>query len=350
MTGPSKSEILDQREAQEKEAFGKGLFAMLRALEQASQDQPRIGQNARLREAVVRLGQDPYLAFPDTDLARVDMSANPPMLRAQFMGFFGPFGALPLVWTEEVRRWFDEGDPGFVAFTDIFATRFQELFFRAWSDARAITQFDHEAGDRYSTYLLALVGTGSPAFADRDTVPDTARRRLVPLAAGRVKSPVRLRQILQVHFGDAIHVKIEEMVPAWLNFEKNSLSKLGMQGATLGRDVHLGSRVRSISEKITVHVHVPTLEAYDRFLPGGPDHAHLRDLVFWYLGQAFDIDVALWLPEPEVRPAVLGESARLGWMACIAPDPGNADHLARVTRYDLRPAGREDPGLQQKAA
>lgn len=350
MSVPSKSEVLAQREAQEKEAFGKGLFAMLRALEQKAQTSPRIGQNARLREAVVRLGQDPFLAFPDTDLARVDMGANPPQIRAQFLGFFGPHGALPMVWTEEVRRWFDNGDPSFVAFTDIFAARFQELFFRAWSDARAITQYDHAAGDRFSTYLLALAGTGSPAYAERDSVPDTARRRLVPLALGRVKSPVRLRQMLQVHFGEAVRVEIEEMVPAWLDFERDALSRVGMQGATLGRDVHLGCRVRSISEKISVHVHVRDLEAYDRFLPGGPDHAHLRDLVFWYLGQAFDIDVALWLPEPEVRPAVLGESARLGWMACIAPDPGNEDHLAKVTRYDLRPAGCDDPEPRQEAA
>ena len=350
MTGLSKSETLEQREAQEKEAFGKGLFAILRQLEREGQNAPRIGKNARLRESLVRLGQDPYTAFPDTDLARVDMSANPPMLRAQFLGFFGPFGALPLVWTEEVRRWFDEGDPGFVAFTDIFAARFQELFFRAWSDARAITQFDHAKGDRFSTYLLAMVGTGSPAYAGRDTVPDTARRRLVPLAAGRVKSPVRLRQLLQVHFSESAEITIQEMVPAWLEFERNSLSRIGQQAATLGRDTHLGSRVRSISEKITVHVRVPTLAAYDRFLPGGPDYDHLRDLIFWYLGQSFDIDVALWLPEPEVRPAILGESARLGWMACLAPDEGNPDHLARVTRFDLKPARMENPDPMTRAA
>ncbi|MFK7836771.1 MAG: type VI secretion system baseplate subunit TssG [Sulfitobacter sp.] len=337
MNTQSKTELLDAREAQVREAFGKGLFNMLRQLEREGQHAPRIGKNQRLREALVQLGQDPYLAFPDTDLARVDVHANPPKIRAQFLGFFGPQGAFPLVWTEEVRRWFDAGDPSFVAFTDIFAARFQELFFRAWSDARAITQFDHEAEDRFSDYLLALVGTGTPSFQNRDSLPDAARKRLAPLAAGRVKSPVKLRQMLQELFGTSVRIDIEELVPSWLEFEENALTKVGMQSATMGRDLHLGSKVRSIGEKITIHVYVDNYETYERFLPGGVDQIELRDLVFWYLGQAFDIEVCLWLPKPEIRPAVLGQTIKVGWMACIAPDPDNPDHLLRVTRFQLTP-------------
>ncbi|WP_281993374.1 type VI secretion system baseplate subunit TssG [Sulfitobacter geojensis] len=337
MSKPSKTEILNQQDAQAKAAFGQGLFNVLRRLEREGQDAPRIGQNTRLKESLVRLGQDPFLAFPDADMARVDLDASPPMIRAQFMGFFGPQGALPLVWTEEVRRWFDAGDPSFVAFTDIFAARFQELFFRAWSDARAITQFDHEAQDRFSAYVLSLTGSGSPSYRNRDTVPDTAKQRLAPLAAGRIKSPVKLRQMLQVHFGDAVKVDIDEFEPAWLEFEPDALCQMGRQSATMGRDATLGERVLSIGEKITIQIYVENYDAYLRFLPGGADHAHLRDLTFWYLGRAFDIEVALWLPKPEIRPAVLGQTIMMGWMACIAPDPNNPDHLLRVTRFELAP-------------
>lgn len=350
MTELKKSDILAKRDLEIEAAFGKGLFNTLRKLERASQDGPRIGKNRRLREAPVRLGQDPFLAFPDTDLARVDLETVPPMIRAQFLGFFGPHGALPLAWTEEIRRWFDNGDPSFVAFTDIFAARFQELFFRAWSDARAITQHDHATQDRFSTYLLAMVGTGTETHRNRDSVPDTARQRLVPLAAGRVKSPVRLRQMLDAHFGEGVRVEIDEFIPGWLEFEPDALSRLGRQAATMGQDIHLGSKVQSIGEKITVHVHVDTYAAYERFLPGGIDHAQLRDLIFWYLGRAFDIEVALWLPNPEVRPAVLGQSTTMGWMACIAPDPGNPDHNIRVTRFELTPATEPPPQVRPAAA
>lgn len=325
------------RDGQMEAANGLGLFATLRAIERRAGDAPRIGKNQRLRDALVRLGQDPKLAFPDKDIARADLDRDTPMLRAQFLGFFGAFGALPLNWTEEVLRWFEDGDESFVAFTDIFAARFQELFFRAWSDAHAITQFDH-VDDRFQSYLLSLIGSGTPAYRDREALPDTARMRLAPLAQGRVKSPVRLQQMLQVHFGDRAIFSVEEMVTSWLEFEPDSLSRLGMQGSTLGRNIHLGSRVRSIGEKFRLHVHVPDFDTYRRFLPGGLDHATMRDVVFWYLGQTFDVEIALWLPEPEVRPAVLGDvSTQLGWMAALAPDPGNPEHQTHAATFALTP-------------
>ncbi|PTW46575.1 type VI secretion system baseplate subunit TssG [Rhodovulum kholense] len=332
MTGESFS---DRRAAEATAAEGVGLFAALRALERAAPDAPRIGRNARAAEAVVRLGQDPFLAFPVSDLSRAGRDGRGrPVLRAQFLGFYGAFGALPLAWTEEVRRWFDAGDESFTAFTDIFTERFQELFFRAWSDARPITQFDHP-DDRFQGYLLAFAGTATPAFRDRGRVPDTALARLVPLAAGRVKSPVRLRQMLGLHFEGRARVEIEEMVPGWLDFEPGTETRLGLGAASLGRDAHLGARARTISDRIRVHLHVPDMAAFDRFLPGGPDNRELAELCRWYLGETLEIEAALWLPQPKVVPAVLGRSARLGWMACLAPDPDNPDQMVHIARFDL---------------
>lgn len=340
---------LARRETQEDTAVGLGLFTLLRDLERKAGELPRIGRNVRLRDALVRLGQDPYLAFPDRDLARVDLDRVPPLVRAQFIGMFGAFGALPLNWTEDVRRWFEAGDESFVDFVDIFAARFQELFFRAWSDAQAITQFDHAGDDRFLTWLLALVGTGSPAWRDHGALPDTVRAWFTPLAMGRVKSPVRLMQILALQFDGRAQVEIQEMLPSWLEFEPDAVSRLGAAGSTLGRDIHLGSRVRSIGEKIRIDIHVSTLAAYRRFLPGGPDHTQLRDIVFWYLGQAWEIDIALWLPEPELRPARLDGQAQLGWMAWLAPRPGVDEDMVRATVYRLEPARKDDaprPGMR----
>ncbi|OCX66572.1 type VI secretion protein [Thioclava sp. SK-1] len=322
------------RETQQAQAQGVGLFALLRELERNSMDRPRIGRNTRLRDAVVRLGQDPFLAFPDTDLARVDRARRAPMVRAQFLGFFGAFGALPLSWTEEVKRWFDAGDASFVAFTDIFAARFQEFFFRAWSDARPITQFDH-ADDQFQTWLLSLLGSGTNAFRNRGSVVDTVRLRLAPLAMGRVKSPVRLRQMLQLHFNGAAQVTIEEMVPSWLSFEPDAHAKLGIQNASLGRDCHLGQKLRAVGQKIRIHLCVDTYDAYQRFLPGGQDFIELQDITYWYIGQMFEIDVLLWLPQPQVKPAILGQCGTLGWMACLAPNSDTHNKITQATRFAL---------------
>ncbi len=325
MTGP----------APQTESFG--FLALLRHLERKARDKPRIGRSQRVRDEFVRLGQDPFLAFPDNDLSEVDLTGNRPTARPRFLGFFGPHGALPLNTTEEVLRWTETGDKAFVEFTDIFATRFLQLFYRSWADPRPIAQFDHPVDDPFQTYLLAFAGSGTPSFRGRDTVNDTVKLRLMPLVTGRVKSPVRLRQMLALHL--KTDVDVEEMVPSWMEFEPDALSALGSQGSTLGQNIHLGSRIRSIGEKICIHVRVPTLAAYRRFLPGGVDHEHLRAITQWYLGKTFDVDVAVWLPQRELEPAKLGVSAALGWMACIAP-PAGGDHFVRGTLYQL---SQDDP-------
>lgn len=326
--------LIGRRPAQERAGEGVGLFSLLRMLERHAQGKPRIGRNARLRDTLVRLGQDPFLSFPTQDITRVDSSVSPPVLRAAFLGFYGAFGALPLNWTEEVRRWFENGDESFTAFTDIFTARFQELFFRAWSDARPITQFDHPE-NRFMSYLLALEGSGTPAFRNRDSLPDDVKARLAPLAIGRVKSPVRLQQMLGLTFRKKIYV--EEMVLSWLEFEADTCSLLGLQCSELGKNLHIGRGEHSCSEKIRLHFYMSDIEDYNRMLPGSADHRQLSDIVFWYLGQRFEIEVVLWLPEPELRPMVLGETGQLGWMAYLAPDESQPDQTVRATSYRLRP-------------
>jgi len=174
-----------------------GLLSLLRRLERNAPDKPRIGYSQRVRDDIVKLGQDPFLAFPTREVSASDLDGPQASVRSPVLGFFGPHGALPLHTTEEVLRWVDAGDEAFVAFTDIFATRFLQLFYRAWANARPIVQFDHASDDRFQKYLLSLVGLGTESYGDQATIPDTFRLSYTSLFLGRVKSPRRLQQTLQ---------------------------------------------------------------------------------------------------------------------------------------------------------
>jgi type VI secretion system protein ImpH len=320
---------------QETESWG--FLVFLRQMERRARGKPRIGKNLTLKDEIVTIGQDPSLAFPETDLSAIDGDGRRPMLRNRILGFFGPQGALPLTTTEEVSRWVDRGDRSFVAFTDIFAARFLQLFFRAWSDARAITQFDHESGDRFRTYIAALVGTGTPAFQNRDPLPEINRTALAPLALGRIRSPRRLRQMIGLDLG--VGVDVDEHCLSWMLLEQDATNRLGQRGSALGRDIYLGGRVATVNDRILVRLHVRTLAEYRAYLPGGALHKRLLAIVRWYLGQSVEVDVALSLPVAEMPPAVLGQSTELGWIASLAPAPAT-DPDARVTgaRYALMAA------------
>ncbi|MCC5973149.1 MAG: type VI secretion system baseplate subunit TssG [Rubellimicrobium sp.] len=320
-----------------------GLFALLRVLERRAKRKARIGRNATLAQEIARIGQDPFLAFPTTDLSDIAHEADGrTAIRSHVIGYFGPQGALPLNTTEEVYRWLQARDASFVRFSDIFGTRFQQLFFRAWSDARAITQFDHEDGDRFRHYIGSFIGIGTPAFQGRGVMDDLRRIALAPAALGRVRSAARLRQMLVQDLG--ADVDIDEHQPVRIAFEADTLSRLGQQGSTLGRDCLLGSGFTSVNDKITIRLRARSLEDYRSFLPGGARHARLCDIVTWYLGQSCAVEVVLSLPADQVLVPVLGKSVELGWMAFLptAPSEARPDETAsapdwiRGAEYHLR--------------
>lgn len=323
-----------------------GFLAILRRIERNNPDKPPIGQSRRIRDEPVRLGQDPGLAFPDTEFSATDRTrGDVPDLRAQFIGFFGPNGALPLNTTEEVMRWIDDGEDAFVGFTDIFATRFYQLFFRAWSDNHAISQFDHPQGNRFGGYVAAVSGIGSPAYRDHDRFPDIARLPLVSIFGGRVRSPVRLQQMLSHYFD--IPVEVEEHVPSWMEFDPEDVSTLGLNAGNLGQNTYLGARVRSVGEKIRLHLRTRNLAEYRSFLPGAANFGQIANLVFWYLGKTYEVELALALPLADVPPAKLGESADLGWMAAM-PGKGmkaDRDGYVEAARFALE----LDSGLKSAA-
>ncbi len=308
-----------------------GFLALLRVMERQAKGRPRIGKNTTLKEEVVTIGQDPSLAFPESDLSDVTFG-NRPSVRNNILGFFGPQGALPLNTTEEVKRWVDKGDRAFVAFTDVFATRFLQLFFRSWSDVRAITQFDHASGDRFRNYIGALIGMGTPAFQNRDVLPDINKIYLAPLAMGRVRSPKRLEQMLAIDL--AADVRIEEHMLSWMVLESDNCNRLGQSGSTLGRDMYLGARVPTVNDKIRLNLRTRSLREYRDFLPGGALHARLHAIIRWYVGRTVDVDVALSIPAHEMPAAVLGKTTELGWVASLAP-PADRTGLIPGASYAL---------------
>lgn len=299
-----------------------GFLSLLREIERANPDKPRVGRSTTLDEESVILGQDPFLNFPDSNISFYEeVKGRPPRMRSRFLGYFGPQGALPLHNTVEAYQWYSNRDDAFVRFTDIFTSRFQQLFFRAWSDARGITQYDHPEDDRFQNYVGSFVGLASPPLRDRGTVSDMARLPFVGMATSRIKSPVRLRQMLEQLLG--VDIQVQEHMPVWMSFEPSDLSQLGQQGSSLGRDCRLGARVQSINEKILVSVRTESRPEYESFLPGGVNFSRLTDLLFWYLGPETDVDIAPSLPASQIQGAQLGgtNGAALGWTAWMAPPP-----------------------------
>src|SRR3984885_7288660 len=168
-------------------------FALLRHLERTFKDQPRIGDSAAAREEFVRLGQDPFMEFPASNVTRVDHDEEKTLkVFVRFLGLLGPQGALPFATTEEAYHYVLAQDDAFPRFLDLFNHRFIQLFFRAWADSRPIVHHDRPDADRFVAYIGSAIGVGSKPYQNLDSVPDAAKLGFAGLLGAQAKSASRL--------------------------------------------------------------------------------------------------------------------------------------------------------------
>ena len=269
-------------------------LGVMRRLERAHPEKPRIGDSAARSQDFVTVSQNPYMEFPDSTIEAAGKdAAGRDRIVARFLGMFGPQGALPLTTTEEAFAWLRARDDAFPRFVDIFQGRFLALFFRAWSDARPIAQNDRPEQDRFRDYVGSMIGLGVGWLKDRDSVHDFVKLEYAGLMAPRVKSSSRLKFFLTGLVGS--RVEIDEFVGAWLTLDESERSALGLRSG-LGADCMLGSSTFTVSDKFRIRVYARDFVHYEQFLPGAPLADQIADAVYSYIGDEFDWDLELAIP------------------------------------------------------
>jgi type VI secretion system protein ImpH len=327
------------------------MFKVLREFERTYKDKPRIGDAAVVNEEIIVPVQDPYLQFPDSNITALDQnSRGVPRLHTRFLGYFGPHGALPLSTTFEVYDWVQHNDPSFVRFADIFGTRFLELFYRAWADARPIAQHDRPDDDRFGRYIGTFSGIGTAAYSNRDTLSDIGKIPYSGLSGARVKSARRLAQLIRGVL--KLDATVIERIGNWLLFEPSDIMAVGQNGSSLGVDTFLGVRSYSIGDKFRINIKTVSLEQYRSLLPGSVVAEQLADLVFYDIGFRYEYDVELSLPARMAPPTRLGESGQLGWTSWIAPpaEPEGSTRYVSDARFDLMERRRAAEAERKRSA
>jgi type VI secretion system protein ImpH len=294
-------------------------FTVLRYLERTCKDRPRIGDSAARREEFVQLGQDPYMDFPASNLARVEQTDSKPLkLFVKYLGLLGPQGALPLATTEEAYHYVLAGDDAFPRFLDIFNSRFIQLFFRAWADSRPIAQHDRPNADRFVAYIGSAIGVGSSPYQNLDSIPDAAKLEYAGLLGSQARCASRLAGAVCGLFN--VKAEVEEFIGTRLVLEATERTLVGERLSRLGEDVLLGRNVFSVQDKIRMRIFTKSLAQYIRFLPTGDLCEPLADLVFFYNGEQLDWDVELAIPTGAAEAVRLGTFGQLGWTSWVAPN------------------------------
>ncbi|MFT4132241.1 type VI secretion system baseplate subunit TssG [Labrys sp. (in: a-proteobacteria)] len=305
---------------------------LLRRLEHLAGAKPRIGESASSAEAVAKLGQQPHIDFSDDNVSHVAPSeGGPAAVESRFLGMLGPQGALPLHTSYEATHWANMRDVAFARFLDIFNNRFQQLFFRAWANARPAVQADRPEENQFLTYLGAMIGIGTPAMRGRGQLHDFSKLALAGLMAPAIKSASRIEGMLGWLF-DA-KVEVQEFVGVWLPLEAREQAVLAAGSCALGVDSIIGRSAYSLKDKFRIRLEVANLDELETFLPDGLHFEPLADIIRFYLGETFIYDVEFGLAESKTKPAQLGGFGRLGW-TCWMGRKGAADPASDRMRWD----------------
>ncbi len=211
---PGAAEVSEIERLLREEPYGFEFFQAVRLLGLLFPERQPVGRFASLRSEVVRFGANSDYTFPASQIARMEWPQDgPPLMRVNFMGLTGPMGLLPLYYSALVRERVRARDTTLRDFFDIFNHRAISLFYQAWEKYRFTIAYERGDEDRFSRYLLDLVGIGTPGLQRRQTIPDDALLFYTGLISPQARSATALRQLLMDYFD--VPVEIEQFVGAW---------------------------------------------------------------------------------------------------------------------------------------
>ncbi|MBP8307043.1 MAG: type VI secretion system baseplate subunit TssG [Burkholderiaceae bacterium] len=312
-------------------------YQVLRRVEAWHPHLPRLGEARKPADEPIRMGQEPELTFAPANIWRVSTREDGRVrIGVRFLGLWGPQGPMPLHLTELTReRERHHGDATLARFADLFHHRLLLGFYRTWRQAQPTASRDRPSEDRFRTYVGSTFGQGSPAWFERDSVPDDAKRYFAGLLSRTSRDPDGLRNLIANYFGQ--NVELETFSPRWMPLPEGQRTALGNTdgSAALGRGAVLGRRVFDVQHHFTLHIGPMSLAAYEQFLPAGRWHARLGDWVLQYVGEEFGVNADLTLAPDQVPALKLGGGIRLGWTSWLGhwkkPVPAHGLQLA-VTR------------------
>jgi type VI secretion system protein ImpH len=307
-------------------------FQAVRLLEKLSRDRVPVGKFVPPSTEVVRFGAYPSTCFPASEIQQLlpGDGTRPPRMLVNFMGLTGPLGLLPLYYTLLLMDRVRVRDTALRDFFDIFNHRAISLFYQAWEKYRVTIEYERGHRERFSRYLLDLIGLGTPGLQGRQEVADDSLMYYTGLLSQHPRSAIALRQILEDYF--EVPVTIEQFSGAWFRLDRPSqcwLEELHGPSECLGFGVVVGNEVWDEQSRVRIQLGPLSLRQYLDFLPTGSAYRPLRAITRFFSGYEVDFEVQLVLKRVETPGCELGAEGDtaplLGWVSWAKTAPLGRD-------------------------
>lgn len=259
----------------------------------------------------VRIRPELSLAFPASDVARVEKVGDQLRVTATFLELYGPASPLPNFFTEEL---FDEASYDESVkrdFIDILHQRSYQLYFRCWSKYRLLIRVVEEQNPIDRERLLCLIGLGEKELAS--SIPEAyPLLRYTGILTQYPRSATGLSTLLRDAFR-LKNIRIIQNVKRMVSIPRDQLMRMGLAGCRLGMDTVLGNRIADRMGKFRLEIGPLAWDTFNSFLPGTVRHEKLSGYMNFYLVDPLDVELKLILAAGEARPIRVGNpKAKLG--------------------------------------
>jgi len=300
------------------EPFRFAFFQAVRLLQRAGPDSSRVGGYGDPSAEAVRFRAHPSLSFPASEIQSLEYRGQlPPAMTVNFMGLIGPLGVLPLHYTELIRERTRARDTALRDFLDIFNHRLISLFYLAWEKYRPAVTLELGEEDRFRERMYCFLGLGTPALRERREIPDESLLFNGGLLMMHTRPALALEEVLRGYFG--VPVEIEQFVGAWRHVDGDAVCSLGegLYSDRLGMGTIVGDEIWDAQSGVRIKLGPLSLAQYEGFMPGGGALRQLRDIVAYFAGLEFTVELQLILQRKDVPSCELAgvepEGPRLGW-------------------------------------
>ncbi|MHA7776856.1 type VI secretion system baseplate subunit TssG [Roseibium sp. M-1] len=270
----------------------------------------KMGPGHDPEKEVLRFRGTRSLSFGPSDVSGIeyDEQTGHYDIRVNFFGLYGPASPLPPYITERIIER-DETPSSLEDLLDLFNHRLITLLYGMWQKSRHFVRFEEHGLDPTSQCLLALCGFPVDDRAELGTVARTAILPHVGLMSHYANSPDAIAAMLSSFFG--LPFEVVEFVSRIVDIPPEARMELGLQNTLLGGDIVLGEQVDDDLGKFRLRIGPAPFEVLRDFLPHGPKHAVLVDLMSMIVRDPIDWDLEFSYEPATIEPGQVGLS-RLG--------------------------------------
>ncbi len=313
MAGEDRKSSSDLRLRVIKDGRHFSFYQVIRLLRLFSVDS-RKGKGDALWERFLRIGPSLSLAFPPSDVERVEeKEGETPRYRVttSFFGLYGSSSPMPTFYCEDLLEEAAEGESSARDFLDVIHHSLFELLFKCWEKYRQPIQIVENENPEHLERLFCLTGLGEKEL--REDVPDEYELlRSIGLFTQFPRSALGLKTLLQDKVGKDV-VEIVPCVRRRAKIPDDQRLVLG-RAARLGEDSYLGSEIEDRNSKFRIVIGPLMADEFQALIPGSDRFEKVIFLTRFYTGDSLVFDVELVLHEKQARQISLGRApwSRLG--------------------------------------